>query len=310
MPVKEPAAGKLVDKRKSWEARVEMRIFEIPKDELGAYDKLVYAILCGHANRAGNAWPRIGTIADEASCSERQVQRALANLEACGLLVRIPQITEADGQIANVYEIYGIDAYTPGDCQSPGGTTGSRGAGDQQSGPIEVLEQPQDNSSKKDYPPTPQAGDEGASADFELEAEKPKKPETPEEKEQRFHQGIVDAYNEILPELPTAARLSNARRKRLRALIREDPTRKDLEWWRRYFESVRLYQVPMGEAYKDFLGSFDWLLRDEPMQKILEGSYSKRLRPTGRSEAADKLQQQYTNEGGEVDAKALLRRNG
>ena len=35
---------KIVDKRKNWEARVEMTVFKRPSNELSTYDKLVYAI--------------------------------------------------------------------------------------------------------------------------------------------------------------------------------------------------------------------------------------------------------------------------
>ena len=110
--------ARIVDKRKNWEARVEMAVFKRPSTELSTYDKLVYAILCGHANRDGNAMLFVKTIAEEASCSERQVQRALSNLESRNLLIRRAQNTPGRGQTFNVYEVYGFDEYTPGDCQS------------------------------------------------------------------------------------------------------------------------------------------------------------------------------------------------
>jgi hypothetical protein len=114
----EPGA-RVVDKRKNWEARVEMNVFKLPKNELSAYDKLVYAVLCGHTNRDGDAMLYVRTIADEASCSVRQARRALANLEACRLLIRRSQSKAGQGQIFNIYEVYGFDEYTPADCQSP-----------------------------------------------------------------------------------------------------------------------------------------------------------------------------------------------
>jgi hypothetical protein len=102
----------VVDKRKNWEARVEMAIFKRPSNELSTYDKLVYAILCGHANRDGNAMLYVRTIAEEASCSERQVRRALSTLETRHLLVRRPQSLMGQGQTFNIYEIYGFDVYS------------------------------------------------------------------------------------------------------------------------------------------------------------------------------------------------------
>ena len=117
--------ARIVDKRRNWEARVEMLVFQRPASELSTHDKLVYAILCGHANRDGNAMLYVKTIAEEASCSERQVQRALSKLESCHLLIRRFQRTPGRGQTYSIYEIYGFDAYVPGDCQSPPPTTES-----------------------------------------------------------------------------------------------------------------------------------------------------------------------------------------
>ena len=110
---------RIVDKRKNWEARVEMAVFKRPSSELSTYDKLVYAILCGHANRDGNAMLYVKTIAKEASCSERQARRALANLEVRRLLVRHSQNVAGQGQTYNIYEIYGFDSYLSGElpCQ-------------------------------------------------------------------------------------------------------------------------------------------------------------------------------------------------
>jgi hypothetical protein len=92
-----------------------MAVFKLPKSELSTYDKLVYAVLCGHSNRDGNAKLYVRTIATEASCSERQARRALSNLEAHRLLVRRSQSVEGQGQTFNIYEVYGFDEYAPCD---------------------------------------------------------------------------------------------------------------------------------------------------------------------------------------------------
>jgi hypothetical protein len=145
--------ARIVDKRKNWEARVEMAVLKLPKEELGTYEKLVYVILCGHANREGGVRLFIKTIADEASCSDRQVQRALSALEGCHLLARHAQVTPS-GQTYNMYEVYGIEEYTPVTI-SHRGVTDSRGASDCQSGPYKCTEQPLKN--KDLYSPTESA---------------------------------------------------------------------------------------------------------------------------------------------------------
>jgi hypothetical protein len=104
---------RIVDKRRNWEARVEMLVLRLPKSVLGAHDKLVYTVLCGHADRDCEAGVYVRTIADEASCSERQVRYSLAKLEKRGLLVRRPSYKPDGGQTFNIYEIYGIENYVP-----------------------------------------------------------------------------------------------------------------------------------------------------------------------------------------------------
>jgi hypothetical protein len=304
------AGARVVDKRKSWEARVEMAIFRLPKEELGAYEKLVYAILCGHADRDRNARLYVGTIADEASCSDRQVRRALASLEACNLLARKAQVSP-DGQSCNVYEVYGAENYTrvtdshPPMTDSHPPLTVSHPPHDCQSGPNNVFEQPLVNKDLKP-PLTPQGG--GCDGEpFELEAGRAARDGKRDGSESRRNEAICGLYNEILPGLPKAEKVTESRRRAFRARIRDDPARKDLDWWRRYFLRVRECPFLLGANDKGWLASLDWVIRDGPMQKILEGVYSARAAPGGRSAAAAAAQEKYTGEGGEVDARALLR---
>ena len=148
---------RIIDTRRNWEARVEMKILGKPKSEMSTYDKLVYVALCGHANRDGGAFPYVSTLADEASCSTRQVFRALANLEARGLIARNPQITVEKGQVCTLYEVRGLEDYTPPDCVAQGEEEPqapvSHAPRDCESGPyIRSTEQLQENI--KDYSPS------------------------------------------------------------------------------------------------------------------------------------------------------------
>ncbi len=101
----------LIDRRRSWETRSSMDIINRPKEELGVYEKMVYVVLCGYADRSGSAFPTVATIACGASCSTRQVFRALKILEKCGLLVRTPRYVEGKGQVGNLYALYGPEHY-------------------------------------------------------------------------------------------------------------------------------------------------------------------------------------------------------
>ncbi len=209
-------------------------------------------------------------------------------------------MTKEQGQIANVFEIYGIDEYTPGDSQSPPPVTDRHRGGDQQSGPIEELEQPQDLTAPN-TPPTPQGGVEEFGKAFELLGET----ETPAQRERGKHESIVALYNEILRELPPARSLTKSIDSQLRARIRDDPARKDLDWWRKYFESVRQYPWLMGQV-SDWRASLEWLLGVKNMSKVTTGFYPKDSGRGGRTNSGAERQEKFTKNGGEVDVGKAL----
>jgi predicted transcriptional regulator len=350
------AGARIVDKRKNWEARVEMAVFKLPKNELSAYDKLVYAILCGHANRDGNAMLYVRTIAEEASCSERQAQRALSNLEACGLLVRIPQ-NRNGRQTFNIYEVYGFDAYIPcesseGPAPEPGSennpASSSQGApdshpcisdtprpsnshprGDCEAELNNVLQQPLFNSPQKEHiPPSPQGNvgeSEGSKESGEVFTPKTQNPEHDTEGERKpnsskpiteaeAYEAIRNAYNSILPELPKAEKITASRAKVLRERILEDTERRKLGWWKSFFRRIRDFPWPMGKNPNSWRADFDWLIGEKGMRKILEGSFSAFRTSQAQTSAFDgasaadlELQRKYTDTGGLVNAKAILR---
>ncbi len=102
---------RIVYKGRTWEARVEMEIFSLPG--LSSYDKLIYVLLRGFANHVGHAFPSTEKIAALASCCERQVRRATANLVKCGLLRKKEQFNDKHEQLCNLYEIYDAQSFIP-----------------------------------------------------------------------------------------------------------------------------------------------------------------------------------------------------
>ena len=325
--------ARIVDKRKNWEARVEMAVFKRPSSELSTYDKLAYAILCGHANRDGNAVLYVKTIAEEASCSERQVRRALANLEARRLLIRRPQNVSGQGQTFNIYEIYGFDAYLSGETVTPPlpvshpspcqpvipPLTVRQAPPDSQAGVNNVFEQPLKNSLKdNNIPPIPQGGGE---REIEPEISKPQNPKhdtevksicripVPHSTKVSSHSDILAAFNDILPELPQAATLTSSRTHALNLRINEDPARQNFDWWKQFFERVRLFPWLMGNNPNNWKATFDWLIGEDGMRKVIEGGFTQASQPR-QEYSPDELrewQRKFTSEGGIVDAKALLR---
>lgn len=86
------------------------------------------------------------------------------------------------------------------------------------------------------------------------------------------HKDIVAIYHEVLPELRGVKVWNSTREKRLRARWREDKARQSLDWWRKYFESVRASDFLMGRK-GDWTADFDWLICPANMAKVLEGRY-------------------------------------
>ena len=86
------------------------------------------------------------------------------------------------------------------------------------------------------------------------------------------HKDIVAIYHEVLPELRAVKVWNSTREKRLRARWREDKARQSLDWWRKYFESVRASDFLMGRK-ADWSADFDWLICPTNMAKVLEGRY-------------------------------------
>jgi hypothetical protein len=359
-----------------------MAVFKLPSSELSTYDKLVYAILCGHANREGNARLYVATIAAEASCSTRQVRRALTKLESCHLLARCFRNIPGRGQTCNIYEVYGYDEYTPPkeeeqdapdpqdgeplkcdeESVSSGLTSPHRQPSLPQSSgqaalpdsqpPVDCqadvgIEQPLKNKKEKNtIPPNPPSGqgEEETSPEQErktydtenreeLSQSKPQ-PQAPiqtglpqpkpapevELPEAELYETIRRLYNAILPELAPAERVTAARENVLRQRIREDPVREKPAWWKWFFSRVRKFPWPMGNNESKWRASFDWLIEETGMQKILEGSFRRSFtadRPAfdmhnqatrlDVSPETRELWDKYRDRSGKIDVPAMLR---
>jgi hypothetical protein len=320
----QPAIGV---KRKRWFVYFDNTLLGM---DLSIYEKMVYIALCSHANKDGECFPSVGTIAKEASCSRPKVFEALKVLEERGLISKENRIFEGRGQVSNLYEINDIGAggprgnqredeesSTPSPALTPVPATPSPALTPPVNGGdahIDVLELYPDNKDLNPPLTPPEGGGEKEEA-LELEGGGggPEKPETKAGRERRWHEAIAAEYNRILPELSRAEKVTDSRSRAIRARVRQDIARKELDWWIRYFERVRKFPWLLGDNPSNWLADLDWLLREEPMQKVVEGSFStlptrgNRGASGGRTAAAVAEQKKYTNERGEVDARALLR---
>ena len=102
------------------------------------------------------------------------------------------------------------------------------------------------------------------------------------------HQAIVDAYHELLPELPKVKVWSGQRQSHLQARWREGYARKcyatqaeGIDYWRRYFGYVKKMDWLMGrcsgrDGRPSFRADLAWLVRPDNFAKVVEGRYEKR----------------------------------
>jgi uncharacterized protein YdaU (DUF1376 family) len=94
-----------------------------------------------------------------------------------------------------------------------------------------------------------------------------------------LHQQVIDAYHELLPDLPQVRGWSPKRRQALDARIRErcgeGKPADTVTYWRELFELVALSDFLCGRS-TDFRADLEWLLRPENFLKVIEGRYVNR----------------------------------
>lgn len=87
---------------------------------------------------------------------------------------------------------------------------------------------------------------------------------------------IVAAYHEHLPTLPQVRKLSDTRRRKLRARWREDAERQSLDYWRDFFTYVAQSDFLTGRNGQWQGCDFEWLLEASNHLKVTEGKYENR----------------------------------
>lgn len=88
------------------------------------------------------------------------------------------------------------------------------------------------------------------------------------------HQAIVDLYHKTLPELAGIRDITDKRKTALRARWRSQKRFQNLDFWRQYFELVSESDFLMGRLPgKSWQADFDFLIKSDKFQKIIEGGY-------------------------------------
>lgn len=103
------------------------------------------------------------------------------------------------------------------------------------------------------------------------------------------YQLIADMYNELCSSFPKITKLSDRRKKTIRARMNQGYT---IEDFKRLFESAEASSFLKGGNGRDWSASFDWLIQDGNMAKVLDGNYMDRkegAKDEQRSESSIRL---------------------
>ena len=95
-----------------------------------------------------------------------------------------------------------------------------------------------------------------------------------------FHNEVIAAYHELLPQLSQVKAWTKKRRQALDARIEErlkDGKSADtIEYWREFFQKVGASDFLCGANDRGFTADLEWLLRPENFLKTIEGRYERR----------------------------------
>lgn len=107
--------------------------------------------------------------------------------------------------------------------------------------------------------------------DIEEDKEKDKEEDIKEiHKEKTDYQQIVDLFNSICTSLPSVRSLSDARKKAIKARL----TTYTVDDFRQCFENAESSSFLKGGNNRNWTATFDWLIKDQNMAKVLDGNYS------------------------------------
>ena len=133
------------------------------------------------------------------------------------------------------------------------------------------------------------------SPEIEIEIEKEIEKEIEVEKEPKTklnYQLIADMYNDTCVSFPRLKTLSDSRKKAIKARLNTY----SIDDFKTLFEKAEASNFLKGANERNWAASFDWLIKDSNMAKVLDGNYDNKPK-TGRKEIvpswANKERQQY-----------------
>lgn len=125
-----------------------------------------------------------------------------------------------------------------------------------------------------------------AEEDIEEEREEEK------ERDKIDYKGIVAAFNSICVSFPSVKALSDARKKAIKARLNTY----SIDDFKTLFEKAEASSFLKGKNNSNWSATFDWLIKDSNMAKVLDGNYDDKpvtYRQTGKSTKAEELNDFY-----------------
>ena len=99
------------------------------------------------------------------------------------------------------------------------------------------------------------------------------------------YQLIVDMYNNTCVSFPRLTKLSDTRKKAIKARMNTYT----VEDFKKLFELAEGSSFLKGQNNRNWSATFDWLIKDSNMAKVLDGNYTDRNSRTVQQEEKDKL---------------------
>lgn len=119
--------------------------------------------------------------------------------------------------------------------------------------------------------------------------EEPKEEKEGKKKDNRNYQEIITLYNSICKSYRRVTKISDKRRKAIAARLNSGYTEDD---FKRLFEIAEQNEFLKGKNKNNWTATFDWLICDGNMAKVLDGNYDSETGTTGPGGTPQDKQQQ------------------
>lgn len=107
-----------------------------------------------------------------------------------------------------------------------------------------------------------------------------------EDREYINYQQIADMYNDTCVSYPRLTKLSDSRKKAIRARLKQY----SIDDFKRLFQMAEDSSFLKGHNSRNWSATFDWLIKDANMAKVLDGNYADRQPERKESEEGERTQ--------------------